>query len=160
MDDIVRTYGYLCLGSRLKRIGERLQGDVVRLGDRLGVAVQPGQFPLLAALDRHGPMTIGELVEAVGASQPGVTRNVARLVEAGWVRVERRHADQRRRTVSLTTAGAQGVARARLEIWPLVEAAVAQVCGSLSGGLLEQLSGLEDALTARPMDVRALGGGT
>jgi DNA-binding MarR family transcriptional regulator len=152
MDDIVRHLGYLCLGSRLKRIGERLQADVVRYGDGLGLDVQ---FPLLAALDLHGPLTVGQLVEAVGASQPGVTRNVARLIETGLVETSRRHADQRHKTVSLTAAGQTLIARSKREVWPRIEAAVAQLCEPLSGSLLDQLAALEDALAATPLDVIA-----
>ena len=32
--DIVRSYGYLTLGSRFKRIGERMQADVQKLEER------------------------------------------------------------------------------------------------------------------------------
>jgi DNA-binding MarR family transcriptional regulator len=155
MEDVVRQFGHLCLGSRLKRIGERLQADVVRYGDSLGLDVQPGQFPLLAALDLHGPLTVGQLVEAVGASQPGVTRNVARLSEAGLVETSRRHADQRHKTVSLTSAGQALIVRSKRELWPHIEAAAAELCEPLSGSLLDQLAALEDALAATPLDVLA-----
>lgn len=155
VEDIVRQFGYLCLGSRLKRIGERLQADVVRLGEQNGMATQPGQFPLLAALDLRGPLTIGDLVEATGVSQPGVTRNVARLIEAGLVQSERLHDDQRHKTVTLTRSGRDLIERSKRDVWPRVEAAVAEICDGLSGPLLDQLSALEDALIDRPLDARA-----
>lgn len=54
MEDVLRSLGFLCLGSRLKRIGEQLQADTQRVLDRLDVRVQSSQYPLLAALDRLG----------------------------------------------------------------------------------------------------------
>ena len=59
--DLVAERGFLFLGSRLKRLAERMQGDVVRVAERAGLPIQPSQYPLLATLDRYGPLTIGEL---------------------------------------------------------------------------------------------------
>ncbi len=154
-EDIVRKMGYLCLGSRLKRIGERLQADVLRFTEKSGLPIQPSQYPLLAAIDRNGPLTIGELVEAVGVSQPGVTRNVNRLVEMGLVDISRERSDQRQKAVALTAAGRNAIARAKREVWPYIEAAVTDLCAGLTGPLLAQLGAIEDSLAAEPLDERA-----
>src|SRR3979411_1546422 len=82
----VRSLGFLCLGSRLKRIGEQLQADTQRLLDGLDVPVQSSQYPLLAALDRLGPLAVGELSPSLGTTQPGVTRSVSHLADLGWSR--------------------------------------------------------------------------
>ena len=66
MLDLIAERDHLFLGSRLKRLAERMQGDVVRLAERAGLAIQPSQSPLLATLDRLGPRTIGELVASLG----------------------------------------------------------------------------------------------
>ncbi|TIX34303.1 MAG: transcriptional regulator, partial [Mesorhizobium sp.] len=47
MEDVIRSLGFLCLGSRFKRIGEQLQADTQRVLDRLDVPVQSSQYPLL-----------------------------------------------------------------------------------------------------------------
>ncbi|WP_198023415.1 DNA-binding MarR family transcriptional regulator [Ensifer sp. WSM1721] len=156
MEDVVRELGYLCLGSRLKRIGERLQADVNRLSERVGLDVQAGQYPLLAALDRNGPLTVGDLVGALGVSQPGVTRSVLRLVEMGLLEIERGDEDRRQKTVALTEAGRRAVERSKGEIWRHVEAAVVELCGDLSGSLLDQLNAMEDRLGQMSLDRRAL----
>ncbi|MGO8658329.1 transcriptional regulator, partial [Rhizobium ruizarguesonis] len=66
VEDVVRTLGFLCMGSRLRRIGERLQADTQQVIDEAGLSIQAGQYPFLAAIDRAGPLTIGELAQAVG----------------------------------------------------------------------------------------------
>lgn len=156
MEDVVRELGYLCLGSRLKRLGERLQADVNRLSERAGLDIQAGQYPLLATVDRHGPLTVGDLVDALGVSQPGVTRSVLRLVEMGLLEIERAHEDRRQKTVALTEAGQWVVERSKREIWRHVEAAVVELCDDLSGSLLDQLNAMEDRLTQSSLDRRAL----
>ena len=77
--DVMQDYGAVFLGSRLKRLGERMQAGAAKVITDAGLSVQPSQMPLLAALDRQA-MTIGQLAQAVGVSQPGVTRAVGQLI--------------------------------------------------------------------------------
>jgi DNA-binding MarR family transcriptional regulator len=128
VEDIVRSHGYLMLGTRLKRIGERLQGDTQRI--------------------------IDELAGALGVTQPGVTRAVGQLVKLGLVSLRPGRDDQRQRVVRLTAKGRQTVDLGKREIWPRVVAAVADLCRDLSGALLDQLTQLEDGLAEQPLDRR------
>ena len=154
VEDIVREYGFLTLGSRLRRIGERLQADTQRIMDASGVTLQASQYPFLGALDRLGPLTIGELADAVGITQPGATRTLAQLVKLGMVKARQAPQDQRRRIISLTAKGQALVDLSKREVWPRIEDAVADLCGSLSGPLLDQLAAIEDGLAAKPLDRR------
>jgi DNA-binding MarR family transcriptional regulator len=154
MEDVLRSLGYLCLGSRLKRIGEQLQADSQRLLDGLDVRVQSSQYPLLAALDRLGPLPVGELAQSLGVTQPGVTRSVSLLVDLGLVEATQSNDDQRRKMVSLTRSGQRLVDVAKRDVWPRVENAVADLCRDLSGPLLDQLAAIEDGLAAASLDRR------
>ncbi len=150
--DVISDLGHIFLGSRLKRLGERMQVGAARVIADAGLPLQPTHMPLLTALDRGG-LTVGQLAEAVGSSQPGVTRGIGQLVALGLVQ-SAPGADQRRRTLSLTPAGHAAMARIKLLIWPRVGRAAAQMCDGLSGGLLDQLAGLEQRLAAAPLDAR------
>ena len=153
--DVVRDLGHLTLGSRLKRLGERLQAQAQDVIDEAGVELPASHFPLLAALDRLGPLGVGELAQAVGTSQPGVTRMLDNLQSRGWVSSQRQSADRRVRPIVLTRAGRQLITRSKQAIWPRIEAAVADACAGGPGSLLAQLSALEDALADAPLQVRA-----
>jgi len=154
VDDVVRNLGYLMLGTRFKRIGDRLQIDATRIAAAHGVTIQSHQYPYLGALDRFGPMTIGEMAEAVGITQPGVTRSIGQLTRLGMVKVRKGRDDRRQRIISLTPAGRHQLDLGKNVVWPLVEAAVADLCDPLSGPLLEQLAKLEEGLAERPLDQR------
>lgn len=154
MEDVLRSLGHLCLGSRLKRLGEQLQADTQRLLDGLETRVLSSQYPLLAALDRLGPLPVGELAQSLGVTQPGVSRSVGLLGDLGLVEVTQSEGDQRRRLVSLTTSGQQLVDAARRDVWPRIESAVADLCSGLSGPLLGQLAAIEDRLATAPLDRR------
>lgn len=152
--DIVRELGLLALGTRLKRLGERLQAGTQAVMAESGVAIPAGQFPLLAAVDRLGPLTVGDLADALGVTQPGITRNVAQLVTLGLLVVKPSSDDQRRRMVSLSAEGRRVVERGRRDVWPRIEAAVAELCAELDGPLLDQLAAIEDRLAERPLRLR------
>jgi DNA-binding MarR family transcriptional regulator len=154
VEDVVRELGFLSLGSRFRRIGERLQSDVQRLLDDVGIEVQSGHLPTLAAIDRLGPLTIGDVAEAIGITQPGATRIIAQLAEARLVKVQPARDDQRRRVASLTAKGQRLVDSSKRELWPQIEKAVQAVCGDLQGPLLEQLTAIEAGLDAMPLNRR------
>jgi DNA-binding MarR family transcriptional regulator/N-acetylglutamate synthase-like GNAT family acetyltransferase len=151
--DILDELGPVFLGSRLKRLAERMQAGAARILTDAGLPLQPAQAPLLAALER-GPMTVGELVEAVGSSQPAVTRAAGQLVALGLVRAEQ-GADRRQRRLALTAAGEAAMTRIRHLVWPRVGPAVTAMLDGLSGPLFEQIAGIEAALAEHPLDARA-----
>jgi DNA-binding MarR family transcriptional regulator/GNAT superfamily N-acetyltransferase len=155
MNDVIRERSALFLGSRMKRLAERMQGQVVRLVEAADLPLQPGHMPLLATLDEGGPQTIGELAEAMALAQPTVTRAVLRLIELGMVEVTREDRDQRRKTVALTAAGRAALDRAKMLVWNRTEAAVEELVGDLPGPLLALLDQLEDQIAAEPIDRRA-----
>lgn len=154
VEDIVRSFGFLTLGTRLKRIGERLQADTQRIMHDMEVPLQASQYPFLAALDRVGPLTIGELADAVGITQPGATRALSQLIAQGMVKARQAPEDQRRKIITLTGKGQLVVDAAKRDVWPRIENAVADLCGELSGPLLDQLAAIEDGLAAEPLDRR------
>lgn len=156
VDDVVRTLGFLCMGSRFRRIGERLQADTQQIIEEYGIAIQTAQYPFLAALDRAGPLTIGELAQAVGITQPGSTRTVSQLLELGLVDMQAAPNDQRRRLISLAHKGQELVDYSKQAIWPRIAAAVADLCGDQNGPILEQLAAIEDGLAAAPLARRGI----
>ncbi|AJD42025.1 MarR family transcriptional regulator [Rhizobium sp. SEMIA 4085] len=155
VDDVVRTLGFLCMGSRFRRIGERLQADTQQIIEEYGIAIQAAQYPFLAALDRAGPLTIGELAQAVGITQPGATRTVSQLLELGLVDMQAAPDDQRRRLISLSRKGQELVDYSKQSVWPRISAAVADLCGDLNGPILAQLAAIEDRLAEAALVRRA-----
>lgn len=151
--DVIREQGIGFLGSRLKRLGERMQAGAARVTADAELPVQPAHMAFLAALDGEA-RTIGQLVQAIGISQPGVTRAIGQLVDLGMARSEQGE-DQRQRTISLTPAGEAVLARARVHVWPKVEDAVRMLLGEEADAFMTQITRLETALAATPIDVLA-----
>jgi DNA-binding MarR family transcriptional regulator len=153
--DVVKELGFLALGTRFKRIGESLQAQAQALLAANGINMPAAHFPLLAALNRLGPLGVSELSQAVGVSQPVVSRSLLGLQANGLVESAPVAADRRIRCIRLSRKGRELVRHAKRAVWPVIEAAVAQACRPLKGSLLEQLSALEAALERTPVLQRA-----
>lgn len=153
MRDVIAEMGPAFLGSRLKRLGERMQAGAASVITDAGLPLQPGHMAILAAL-RSGPLTIGQLAEVSGTSQPGVTRTIGQLVGLGIV-ADARTADQRARLVELTPRGAEAAHLAATEIWPRVGSAAEQLLGDCLDEFMRHLGKIEDALEVASIAQRA-----
>ena len=149
--DFVKDRGYLTLGSRFKRLGERLQGEVQELARAEGFDVPAGLFPAIGALDEAGSLTIGELAATLGhlAARRDAQRREAREAGLGQIRQNaRRPADQgghaHRRVQGARPGGQARSLAAR-------RAGVAEICDGLDGSLLEILAAIERALDDQPL---------
>jgi len=157
MGDILAEWDAALLGSRLKRLGDRMQASALQVIADAGLDLLPGQVPLLLAL-ADGDRTIGQLAESVGTSQPGVTRTIQQLARSGFVRSSAGR-DQRRRVVTLSADGRAAVTRLKMKVMPSVGRAVAGICETLSGPLLAQIAAVEAALAERSLADRAADAG-
>lgn len=152
--DALADLGQLFLGSRLKRLADRLQADAAASLQAMDLPIQPAQQLLLATLRRRGPLTVGALAQQLRISQPTVTRTVLALIEQGLITASREGRDQRHKTLTLSAEGEALIARAERELWPRVEAAVAEMCAHLEGSFLEQIMMLEAEMDERSLAER------
>ena len=155
MTDILADEGYLYLGSRMKRLSERLQADAAQIIRDTGLEdMQAAHMPIFSSLEREDGLTVSCLVDRIGFSQPSITRTLKTLAELGYVRLERSEEDQRQKQVFLTDKGRERVFRLRAYAWPRVAAAAKDAVSGLAGNLLDQLSELEAEIAARPLPKR------
>ena len=77
------------------------------------------QLAALAALDRHGSMTPGELAAHEKVQPPSMTRVISALVDSQLVRREPHPSDRRQVVLTVTDAGRELVnkARRRRDAW-------------------------------------------
>ena len=155
IEDVVKELGYLALGTRLKRLGERLQAQAQVILEDADIDLPASHFPVLAALMRLGALNVGELTAAVGMSQPGVTRLLDKLAAEGLVHSTQSAADRRVRTIELTKSGRQLVTKTKRTVWPVIAASVADACSGPAGALLPVLAALEVALEEESLGARA-----
>ena len=135
----------LCgLGTQLRAVTAKLDGDVQSLYDELGIAFRSRFTPVAQHLVCNGPTRVGDLASEIGVSQPAVTQTVAEMIRSGLVAAIS-GPDRRERLVGLT---AQGAAIAdRLEpLWGAIEGAARELNAELPMPLAELLGATLHAL--------------
>jgi len=105
--DAIAGLGYLALGTRLKRLAEQLQAGVAEVLGETGEAVQPGQLPLLVAIEEGGGLTVTQLVDAIAVSQPAISRMLEGLRRSGLVVMDADAEDARVRSFPKVAAAAE-----------------------------------------------------
>jgi DNA-binding MarR family transcriptional regulator/N-acetylglutamate synthase-like GNAT family acetyltransferase len=154
--DVLKQLGPLALGSRLKRLAERLQNDAAALMQATDSVIQPSHFPLIACLDRFGPVSVGEASQIVGVSQPAITRSMTWLQKQGLVGFHANAADSRQKMLSLTETGQQLVENMASGLYPAVESAAGDLCAVAGDGFLGSLDRFEVALDESSLYDRAM----
>jgi DNA-binding MarR family transcriptional regulator len=98
-------------------VAAHLRLAVTRLARKLRRETEGGLSPsmlsALASVERHGPVTIGELCAHEQVSGPTMTRIVANLAEAGFLSRDVDLGDRRVAWVSITADGLKVLSRAR-----------------------------------------------
>lgn len=153
--DLLAGLGVGFLGSRLKRLAERMQADAAEVARSLDLPVQPAQMSLLMAIRMHEPISVGELAERLQLAQPTVTRALGPLERAGFVEVRRAPGDQRTKRLAFTDKGRALMARIQAELLPRIEPAAAALVAELEGDFMRGLARVEARLAERSLLGRA-----
>jgi DNA-binding MarR family transcriptional regulator len=98
------------LTSRLRMVVTRLSR---RLRQEANEGATPSQLAALATVERHGPITLGDLAGHERVRPPTMTRIVAGLEETGLVRREIDPSDRRVARVTIKADGSRLLARSR-----------------------------------------------
>ena len=93
------------LGTQLRHLIELLDDGVSEANDYAGMRYRPRYTPIVKALAGGQPLTIGQLAEAAGITQPAATQTVAVMAKDGLVDVAAGAIDARQRVVALSPNG-------------------------------------------------------
>jgi DNA-binding MarR family transcriptional regulator/N-acetylglutamate synthase-like GNAT family acetyltransferase len=154
--DTLSDLGVTFLGSRLKRLGDRLQTEAGAILQAMDLPIQPAQQPLLAVLRREGARTVGAIAQHLRISQPSATRALQALIEQGLVEASKEGRDQRHKLLSLSPAGEALMDRLENDLWPRVEAAAISLCGGRHQQLMDAIADIEAELDRRSLADRTL----
>jgi DNA-binding MarR family transcriptional regulator len=141
------------LGTQLRHLIDLLDGAVGAAYVKAGLDYRPRYTPVLRALLVDEPMTIGEIAEATGLTQPAVTQTVTLMAKNGLVRVRPSTDDARKKTVRTSRRGREMLPRLQ-ECWQATAAAARSLDAELPHGLSALLAHAIEALERKPFDQR------
>jgi len=132
--DLAECADCLCLASRrARRITRTFDRELRPYG------LRATQFTVLVMLFLRGDMTIGQLAEALGAERTTLTRNLALIEDAAWVKIRPAEDDARSRVVAVTDKGRAVVAKA-FPAWRKSQDITAAAIGSDGASALRRLA--------------------
>ncbi|MBW4550997.1 MAG: bifunctional helix-turn-helix transcriptional regulator/GNAT family N-acetyltransferase [Aphanocapsa sp. GSE-SYN-MK-11-07L] len=106
MDFYFQT-GKLALGSRLRRLSERLTEDGTQIYELYDIALDPKWFPVFYVLLQKESAAITEIAQIIGHSHPSVSQIVKEMSNRGLATTEKDDKDARVSIIRLSAAGKQ-----------------------------------------------------
>ena len=153
--DFLDELAELALGSRLKRLSDRMLSEATAVHQRYSPnKMQPKWFLLVALLYRQGPISVVEAAERLGISQPAVSQVSRELANKAWLSIETDNEDGRKRCLSLTAQG-RLEADALQSMWQAVDTAAKELCEEAGGQFYQAIQAFELALKRKSLFERA-----
>ncbi|WP_289661008.1 bifunctional helix-turn-helix transcriptional regulator/GNAT family N-acetyltransferase [Flavobacterium panacagri] len=97
--------GKAALGSRLRLMTAAITDDASKIYELYGVDFVPKWFPVFYVLTEERELTITEIANEIGHSQPSVSKIIQEMTNAGIVEESLKTDDKRRNNVVLTAKG-------------------------------------------------------
>ncbi len=138
----MQRFGSLSLGSRLRRLSDRLIADVVEIYQARGIPLHPTFFPLFNLLHSEGPMSVTGASQLLGVSHPAVSKIARNMLAQGWLSKTSDPADERRQLLALTTQSEQLLLDIR-PIWAEIKTHLDQLQAQQQQPLLAALTEFE-----------------
>jgi ribosomal protein S18 acetylase RimI-like enzyme/DNA-binding MarR family transcriptional regulator len=143
-NDFMESLGLLALGSRLRRLSDRIVSEGTEVYQTYGVTdFEPRWMPLFRLLAARGPITVRDAAQTLRLSHAAVSQVADAMEKGGLVQCKKDKQDARCRYMELTDAGRRMEGRLA-PIWLDIEAALRGAAGP--SDLLATLSRIEQAL--------------
>ncbi|MEO0997103.1 MAG: bifunctional helix-turn-helix transcriptional regulator/GNAT family N-acetyltransferase [Pseudomonadota bacterium] len=144
----------MALGSRLRRLGERLADNARDIYALYGIDLDPKWFPVYYALSvTDDGLSTSELAERIGHSHASVSQIVKEMRRGGLVRTSRSRNDGRVNEIRLSRSGRAIGERIRYQYLD-VNAAVLQLLDESDLNLLQAVTEAEVRLDERSLTER------
>ncbi|RTE66067.1 GNAT family N-acetyltransferase [Amphritea opalescens] len=143
--DYMKSFGSLSLGSRLKRLSDRLVQDVIRLYQSQGIELNPSFFPLFNLLHQQNAMTVTEAAEKLAVSHPAISKLARKMQQEGWLSKTVDPDDERRQLLALTPQS-DALFEQIAPVWQAIENHLDGLIGAQQYPLLDSLAEFETLL--------------
>ena len=99
---IIRQLGTAGIHHRLKRLSDRLNGDILKFYRETFPNIEPAWFTILFSISEKGACPIQEIAASLGISHPAVIQFTTRMEKENLVTFSADKSDKRKKIISLT----------------------------------------------------------
>jgi DNA-binding MarR family transcriptional regulator/N-acetylglutamate synthase-like GNAT family acetyltransferase len=109
--DFYERIGPAALGSRLRRLGDRLAEDAKPVYGLYGTEMEPRWFPVVFLLGQKDKQSVSMIAEAIGHTHASISQITRDMVQRGYASLTKSKGDGRKTVVSLTPKGRVAAAK-------------------------------------------------
>ena len=135
------------LGSLLRALLERLDGEVERLYHMREPTFRPKYYPVVQVLLREGPVPLARIAQECGVTHSAVSQTVSEMVTGGLIEMHSGK-DARERVASLSAQG-EAMCTRLAPLWRAIHASAAELDAELTEPLSAVATQALEALTRR-----------
>ena len=146
--DYLQRLGLMGLNARLKRLSDDLTTDMNALYKAQGYDFEASVFPLLMLLYQEGAMSLRKAQGFLGSSHAHISQKAKALLEKRLITLTVDASDKRSKTMALTPAGHDMIAKAA-PLWRAMNDALADIFVNLDQRLLMILETAEERVGAQ-----------
>jgi MarR family transcriptional regulator, organic hydroperoxide resistance regulator len=141
------------LGTQLRHLIELLDGAVAASYEEAGIDYRPRYTPVMRALAKDAPLTVSQIAQAAGITQPAATQTVALMLKEDLVATMPSPTDARQKLVRLSARG-QALLPQLQRCWAATKAAADSLDADLPYPLSATLAQAIEALDRQPFGAR------
>lgn len=104
-EDYFDELGEVALGSRLKRLSDKMMGDAAKIYRYAGHNMRPRWFTLMSLLHNKNQVSVVEAANLLGLTQPCISQFSREMDNAGFLQFTSDPDDLRRKIMSLSKKG-------------------------------------------------------
>lgn len=113
--DFYEKAGKMAIGSRLRRLSDRLTDEAAGIYKLYGNNLQPRWFPVFFSLANGEEKSITQIAEEAGQSHPAISQVAAEMVKQGFLKEKKDKTDGRKNLVFLTDKAMEIAGRISLQ---------------------------------------------
>lgn len=151
--NITKQLGYLALGTRFKLLTDRLLQDVDRIYKNLGMDFEPRWFMPFYLINNRDSVSVTEIANELGYTQPAVTQTLNILIDKGLVKSVKEKEDSRKKSVTVTPKG-KTLYKQLEPVWKLIEKSVREFFLSTGYDILSVIGKIESELDKKDIYTR------
>ncbi len=143
--DFISQLGELALGSRLRRMSDRIMADGADIYSYAQLPFEPRWFPIYRFLAENERVTLAHIARELGITHPSVHQTLAEMSRAKLVSSYRDPTDKRKRLIALSKQGRALLPRIR-PVWDDIRSAMNELVRETGVDLLAVMARMEELL--------------
>lgn len=148
--DLLQQLGALALGSRLKRLSDRLMRDVSKIYAEHELEFQARWFPVVFLLKDGAKLGVTEIAELLSMTHPAINQVANQLTKAGLLLSKKDSSDERRRILYLSKKGLSLVNQLE-PLWDTIKLCNEELINKSVKNIFTTLNKIESALEKKEM---------